>query len=275
MATKNLLTTLTELVDAEGVNLKATSKLLGASLELTSDIDSLYKTLPPLIKPRGSPDELLALELAHRELMVCRMLLTKGALATLRLYQADAFTDLRRAIESCAFAVRMSKHHDLCTVWAEAGSDKEGESTKYEAYRKAFQPRDVFPNTMHPDYDVLLADLKTKFDICSKRIHGGVFGVASHFGTVPKDKAESGKRQLNYFDMPPDALVPSFFFMVGAHSVILQLFEQALGPYADDLGGWKTEHSYIKGKLQRHKQKWAGHVSAIRANHKQPPSAGT
>lgn len=260
MMAKNVLTRLTELARAEAANLTATSRFLGVSADLVEDIDSLYVTLPSFAKSRGSQNERLALELVLRELMVCGMLLTKGTLATLRMYQADAFTDLRRAIESCAFAVRMSKHPDLCTVWAEAGSDKEGESAKYKAYREAFRTQDVFPNKTHPDYDPLLSNVKAKFDICSKRIHGSVFGVASHFGIVPKDKAAPGKRQLNFFDMPKDTFVTCFLFMLETHRLILKLFAQTLRPHADDLGKWETEYSYVKGKLERHIQKWNRHI---------------
>ena len=44
----------------------------------------------------------------------------------------------------------MSKHHDLSRIWSEGGLDKEGEDTKYKAYRDAFKKKDVFPNKNPP-----------------------------------------------------------------------------------------------------------------------------
>jgi hypothetical protein len=193
---------LSELVAAEITNLDATTKSLDVSALVISDIESLCEKLTPLIKrPAGnldSSDELLAVKLIIHELMMCRMLLTNAALAAMRMYQGDAFTHLRRAIETCAFAVRMSKHHDLSRIWAESGLDKNGEDTKYRAYRKAFRTADVFPNKDHPDHDPLLTHLKGGFDLCSKTIHGSVFGMAGHFVTS-KNRNAPGSRHVNLF----------------------------------------------------------------------------
>jgi hypothetical protein len=266
-----MATKLSELVAAEANNLQGTTKHLGVSADLWTDVESVYMKMTPLIRfPSGggdldSSDELLTVVSICNQLMMCRMFLTKAVLAVLQMYRGDAFTHLRRAIETCAFAVRMSKHHDLCRIWAEGGVDEEGDDTKYRAYRDAFRTKDVYPNKSHPDHDPLLTEMKGRFDLCSKLIHGSILGMASHFGTVPKNKNTAGTRHVNLFDMPEDSLVSSFFFILDTHRLILQLFGRILEPYTTDFKAWTKEYLYVEGRLERHRQKWAPHVSALYA----------
>src|SRR5579862_1766075 len=196
-----MATKLAELVECEAANLEATTKHLGASSVLIGDVETLYEKLTPLLKfPGGdldTSDELMAVVSIIHEFSMCRMLFMKAALAALRMYQGDAFTHLRRAIETCAFAVRMSKHHDLSRVWAEGGTDKDGDGRKYKAYRQAFRTEDAFPNKKHPDYDPRLTNLKGRFELCSKTIHGSIFGMANHFGNVSPDKNTAQTRRVN------------------------------------------------------------------------------
>lgn len=267
-------TKLAELVAAEAYNLAANTKHLGTSAELMSDVESVYEAMMPLKFPKrstttggpeGFSDEQLAVSSILNELMMCRMLLTKATLAAMRMYQGDSFTHVRRAVESCAFAVRMSKHHELCRTWHEAGTD----NSRYKAYRDAFRTREVFPNEGHADHDPLLVVLKDRFDHCSKLIHGSVFGMANHFGTVPKGKNRAGKRHVNFFDLPPDSLVSSFLFVLNTHRLILQLFGRILEPYVRDFDRWKKEYLRVEEKLQRHTQRWTPNIMALNAARKQ------
>jgi hypothetical protein len=259
---------LSELVGAEVTNFNATTKHLGFSAELLKDVETIYESIPPLMKSPGgdiaSSDELLAFLAILHELRMCQVLLTKAVLAAMRMYRGDAFTDLRRAIESCAFAVRMSTHHDLSRVWAEGSMDDDG---KYKAYRKAFRTDDVFPKQGHVDHDPILTDLRDKFDLCSKLIHGSPMGMAGHFQTSPKEA--SGGWQVNFFDMPQDNFVSCFFHILGTHCLILQMFGRTLQPYAADGDAWKEkyekEYRYVAGKIQRHIQKWLPNIAALYA----------
>ena len=267
MATR--LAEFSELEANEAKNLLETTKHLGASAELVSDVAALYQKITPFLKfPKGSiasSNETLTLVAVTNELMMCRMLLTKAALAALRMYQGDALTHLRRAIESCAFSVRMSKHHELSRIWSEGGLDKDGEDTKYRAYRDAFQTRDVFPRKGHKDHDPLLTELKINFDLASKTIHGSVFGMANHLGNVPKVENTALRRRINFFDMPNDSLVSCFFLILGTHMMLLQLFGRILEPYMMEFNEWKKEYEYVQGKTKRHGQKWIPNVHALNA----------
>ena len=263
-----MATDITKLAEAEALNVKATHKHLGYSADLLGDLESVYKAIPALAKSPGgdisTSDDLLAFISILHELRMCEMLLAKAVIAAMRMYRADSFTCLRRSIEACAFAVRMSKHHDLSRVWAEGGI---GGDEKYAAYRKAFRPKDVFPDASHPDHDPALIDLKDKFDICSKTIHGSLLGMAGHFTTVPDEERASGAWRINFFDMPGDSFVSSFFHIIGAHCMLLRLFGKIIEPYAADPATWQEkyekEYQYVAGKLQRHMQKWLPNIAAL------------
>jgi hypothetical protein len=259
-------TKLLDLVEAEIANFNGTKKYLGFSAKLFKDVETLYESIPPLMKSPGgdiaSSDELLVFLAILHELRMSQVLLTKAVLAAMRMYRGDAFTDLRRAIESCAFAVRMSKHHNLSRVWVEGSMD---DDAKYRAYRKAFRTEDVFPNEKHVDHDPILTDLRGKFDLCSKLIHGSPMGMAGHFQTSPKEAG--GGWQINFFDMPHDNFVSCFFHILGTHCLILQMFGRILGPYARDSDEWKEkyekEYKYVAGKIKRHFQKWLPNIAAL------------
>jgi hypothetical protein len=258
---------LKEMAATEATNFTATTEHLGATALLLSDIEGLYEALTPLLKsPEGSTDtsdQVFTINAIFIELMMCRMLLTKAALASLRMYHAEALTHLRRAIEGCAFAVRMSKHPELSRIWAEGGQDKKGEDTRYQRYRKAFKPQDVFPKQGHADHDPLLSQLWGRFDLCSKVIHGSILGVANPVGLVPKNSSTPHIRRINFFDMRPDSFVPTFFYLLRTHIILLSLFGRILKDYAGNLESWWNEYSYVSKKLDRHREQWKPNITSL------------
>jgi len=209
-----------------------------------------------------SPDQLaLAVRLACDQLMMNRMLFTKSVIAALRMYQADALTHLRRAIETCAFTVRMSKHRNLCKVWSEAAFDDK----KYNAYRKAFRTEDVFPKRGHADFNPLLTILKDRFDIASKQLHGSVFGMANHFQSVPKGTNTPTTRNINFFDMPPKSFPSTYFMILTTHLTILDLYGQVFQPHLTDFAQWKAEYKNVKERVDRHVIAWKPTIMAWNA----------
>ena len=174
------------------------------------------------------------------------------------MYQGDALTHLRRALEACAFTVRMSKHRNLCKVWCEAGFD----DNKYSAYRKAFRTEDVFPRSGHVDFNPLLSILKDRFDMASKQLHGSVYGMANHFQSVPKDRTAPNTRYINFFDMPPKSFPSTYFVILTTHLIILDLYGQILQPHLTDFPQWKAEYDAIKERVDRHVATWVPTIVA-------------
>lgn len=256
-------TDLNELGPKEAENQQKATNYLKAAALLIGDIESLYLGITPLVKfPGGdidSPDQLtLFVTLACNQIMMGRMLYTKSVISALRMYQADALTHLRRAIEACAFTVRMSKHPNLCKVWSEAGFDDK----KYKAYRQAFRTAEVFPKKEHADYNPLLTILKDRFDIASKLLHASVFGMANHFQSVPKGTNTLTRRNINFFDMPPESFPSTYFMILTTHLIILVLYGQVFQPHLTDFPQWNAEYHDVKERIDRHLHAWTPSIAS-------------
>ncbi len=256
-------TDLTELGTHEAKNQANTTKYLKAGALLIGDVELLYMGITPLVKfPDGtldSPDHLaLFVTLACNQLMMRRMLFTKSVIAARRMYQGEALTHLRRAIEACAFIVRMSNHRDLCRVWCDAGDDDE----KYSAYRKAFRTGDVFPKKGHTDFNPILSILKDKFDLASKQLHGSIYGMANHFQLAPNNANPTNVRHINFFDMPPESFPSTYFMILNTHLIILELYGQVFQPHLTDYSQWKKEYDDIKERVGRFVATWMPTIMA-------------
>ena len=259
-------TDLRELLANERSNFEATSKFMGHSFALIKDLETVYEFAVKQIKriPTGTTsDSDLAFHAVLNQFMMSRMLLTQAASAVLKMYQGDALMHLRKAIEMCAFAVRISKHQELGRVWLEAGLDPENEmvKTKYRAYRKAFRTELIFPASGEPG----LTDLKQKWEICSKPVHGSIFGIANFIENAPK--AGTGPT-IAFFDLPHDSLQSMFLYVVTTHLAILKLFAPVIGGYMDDQTLWSKELKYASEKASRFLGAWTPNIMALRAARK-------
>lgn len=238
-----------ELIEAESKNFEANAKRLDDSIDLIHDFERVYEALTPcLTSPPSEPDK-TARAAAVYLLAFCRRQITMSSVILLRGYRADSLLHLRRAIESCAFAVRICKHPDLAAVWGGAGSDEEA----YRKYRVAFRTGDVFPNPKHADHLPELAALKERYDLCSRLMHGGVSGLAGHFQTTPESF------RMVFFDLPPDhSLFSTLLLLLDAHLKIATLFGQVLESHTNDrLAAWMVRLNSVEAKLVVHAQRWA------------------
>lgn len=234
-----------ELIEAERTNFEANTQRLGQRIDLIHDFEHVYEALTPCLM---SPDKTARVAAVYL-LAFCLRQLTMSSVALLRDYRADSLLHLRRAIESCAFAVRICKHPELAAVWGGAGTD---EST-YSKYRDAFKTRAVFPNAKHSDHVPELTALKEKYDLCSRLMHGGVSGLAGHFKTTPDSF------RVVFFDLPSDhSLFATLLFLLDAHLKILTLLGRVLEPHTNDrMTAWKVRLNSVEAKLTVHAQSWA------------------
>lgn len=238
-----------ELIEAECKNFQANEQALGESAELIHDFETIYEALTPcLVSPPSEPDKSARAASVYL-LAFCRRQVTMSGLALLRSYRTDSLLHLRRSIEACAFSVRICKHPELALVWGNAGSDENA----YRQYRAAFKAMDVFPNEKHPDYLPELAFLKDKYDLCSRLMHGGVFGLAGHFKTTPDSF------RMIYFDLPHDhSLFSTLVMLLESHTKILALFGRVLESHTNDrMTAWKVRLNSVEAKLIVHAQRWA------------------
>src|SRR5438093_674732 len=112
----------------EQANVNKHLKLLGASYLLISLVELLYDTLPPMCR---FPEDAATNKPAHAAgisahlMWICRRQFTVGMLTLLRGYRVDALAHLRKAVELCAFAAKMTRHPDMSYIWIHANDSEE------------------------------------------------------------------------------------------------------------------------------------------------------
>src|SRR5579871_4301233 len=117
----------------EQQNLAKHLELLGDTYDLTTQLESLYDSLPPLCRlplDVDKNDAAHAAGISGNLMCICRRELTLGTLILLRGYRIDSLSHLRKAVEVCAFAAKMHRHPEMSRTWIEAGLSKDA----YEKY---------------------------------------------------------------------------------------------------------------------------------------------
>jgi hypothetical protein len=244
-----------EVAENESKNLQVSVDSLGDTVSLIHDFESVYDSLPPIMTlPAGGPesDEKMAVVAIIHLMAFCRRQLTMGCLTLMRAQQGDSLLHLRRAIECCAFAVRIWKHNELARVWLNAVDGGEA----YKTFRKAFGPGKIFPKPEDPDYERLLDELYERYDRCSMKAHPNVYGMGGHFDYG--DSTEKFSFSLNFFDLPPDhSLISGIYLMFDSHKRMLRLFGRMLERYAGDrMQKWRNDYGYVDAKLDVHREQW-------------------
>jgi hypothetical protein len=83
---------------------------------------------------------------------------------------------------------------------------------------------------LFPDDDPKLKMLGEQYDVCSKVMHGSLYGVAHYFA---HSKGTPSVPSINVFDVGTNAkLVTTFFTCMRLYLVMLRVFEHLLVPYA-------------------------------------------
>ena len=232
----------------EDQNLRRSLKLIGDTYDLVSDAEALYDALPGMCrlpKDYETNPKSFAAGVYGNLLFLCRRQLTVGTLTLLRGHRGDHKSDLRKAIEICAFAARMQKHPHMAKVWLSAGTSEEA----FEKFRKTFI-------NLFPGDDPVLVELGKHYDVCAKAGHPNVYGLALYFTSQPRQRGDAGAG-LNLFDtMSDSALIGEFMTSMSVHVIILRIFERQLKPYAGDgLEGWSKQRIEFEQKcLAAHKQ---------------------
>lgn len=234
--------------EGEEANYKFARQAVGDSASLIQDLVDLYGLLGDLVRASGLPpdDGVVA---ASQFLLACRYQLTIGALTALRGHINDSFYFTRKAIELCAFAVRVDKHPHLAMVWLQAG--RSGNS--YERYRKKFSPGKLFPS----DHE-LLGTLYDRYDHCSKFVHPSAYSLAGHIEV--ERSTDHIDFKFNYFqlqDRAPSEPIRTILWIVDTHFGILRVFQDILKEaIAHDQAKWEIRRNAVDAKIGLHKSRW-------------------
>jgi len=247
------------LIEAEGQNFQATTKILGTTTELVQDFQDLYQGLAAFMRisaadgitPEWAKVGVCVLHL----LMKCRSDLLVGSVNLLRGYQGNSLRFLRGAIEACAFAARIKKHPHLADVWFKAvDSDAD-----YQIFREKFVK-------LFPGDDVLLQELYARFDHCSQMIHNSAYSMAGHFSYRREGTWQSVK--FNIFDLPDGPVVAAaLYFTLDAHKRILTKFSQVLADSMKaDAARWQVRFNSVEAKLDFHRERWKAAIADFRSS---------
>jgi hypothetical protein len=227
-------------------------KLLEASYPLISLVELLYDTLPPMCR---FPEDAATNKPAHAAgisahlMWICRRQFTVGMLTLLRGYRVDSLARLRKAVELCAFAAKMTKHPDMSYIWIHANDSEEAWAKFRDKFVKLF-----------PQDDRELNILGKFFDEASEAMHSNARSVAHYLSL---QRRVVGFPNIGVFDVGSDAVFISYFIrFVDCHVTILDVFHRCLKKYAGQTKVWRQELHNTKVQLTAEHSKWMPFVQA-------------
>jgi hypothetical protein len=231
----------------EQKNLDHAMAFLGDTYDLLTDLERLYDTLRQLCRlpnDADNNDTTFAAGLNGNLMFICRRQLTLATLTLFRGYWNDSQIQLRKALETCAFAARMGKHPHMARIWVQAGISDEA----FEKFRKAF-------TKLFPDDDPQLKILGEHYDACSKAMHSSIYGVA-HYFAHPRRKPTN--TSIDVFDVWTNAkLVETFITSISLHLIMLRVFERLLAAYAANrMEPWISELGTAEQRFRDKHKHW-------------------
>ena len=215
------------LASEESVNVSRHLALLGDDgYQLVTMVEALYDALPSMCR---FPLDVVTNDDAHAAginahlMMICRRQLTVGILTLMRGYRVDALAHLRKAVELCAFTVKMAKHPHMSRTWLVAGNS----DAAWDKFRDKF-------TKLWPDDDPQVKSLEYTFDEASKAMHSSVYSVAHY---LSEKRRVDGFPDIGVFDLTSDATFYAYFIrFIDCHLTILALFQRTLKKYTGDTG---------------------------------------
>ena len=156
------------LAEEERKNLDHSIELLSGTYDLVTELEALYDFMPQRCQfpeDTNKNDATLAGRVNAHLIFMCRREFTLGTLTLLRGYLGDHRYHLRKAIESCAFAVKMTDSPHFARLWIRVGAGDDAFQKFRDKFKKLFPANDPLP-----------AILGKHYDICAKATHRHVRG---------------------------------------------------------------------------------------------------
>lgn len=237
----------------EDIVYKEVREYLGDSVTLIEEIKDLYGLLSELIQTsKMKIDEFQLLGLLHCQ-QGCRYQFLMGNLALLRAHPIDQSSYRRKAIEYCAFAIRMLRNADSAQIWMNAISNR-----AYDRYEAAFP----IAKSISEAEDLLGSRLKKMYGVLSQQVHASPYSIATQIRIV-YDLEGNPVHTLDYFqhgsDQKKHFLALAFLSGLDHDFLIISALANAVSSVADkfDMQKWEAKHDEVRGKIQREKEKWA------------------
>ena len=237
---------ISELAAQEQKNIDKHLEYLGDTYNLTTQLEGLYDTFPPLCRfPMNveTNDAAHAAGINAHLMLVCRRELTVGILIVLRGYRIDSLVHLRKAIELCAYAAKMERHPEMSRTWIQAGTSDES----WEKFRDKFKK-------LFPEDDRELTFLYGLYDEASEAMHSSIKAVADY---LIADRRLESVPEIGIFDIRSDAVfVAHFFRAIDCHLTIIQVFQRILKDYVRGAETWLQQLTHAKEAFGEKHQQW-------------------
>lgn len=236
---------LTEIMKLEEEFFRESKDKLGSALEMMRFLSAFYDMFSEGFREQELPAEdkyVVPLTLA----MSCQYHLIMSTLSAMRGHSTDSHQHSRRSIEACAFSYKIYQHPHLAEIWLMAGKSKE----HYEKYREKF-------TKLFPQDHLLLNELGTRYDMCSKLIHHTIYSIAS------KIKVENFDDQLknlnfNYFDNVSNREpYLSLFHIWDTHQLIIKIYMSIFEDITrKNKGIWDLRINSLEAQVKYYKELW-------------------
>ena len=234
----------------EEKHLAISRQKLGPTAQLVSSTERLYSFLGEVIDAISAPEDLHEMVLSVARCgLACSFRFVMAINSAFRGHLSEAIASTRGAIEQCGFAARIRRHPHLARVWLDAGLDEE----HYEKYRTKFGPSKLFPAD-----NVVLTELYSRYDLCSKLSHPSIYSVGGQF----KPMMDQGVPTLTFefFDSKSDdekEPAATLLWVVDTHYGIIKVLLSTL----EDLSGFSDrtrdeELAKFQAHLDYEKKKW-------------------
>ncbi len=162
---------------------------LGKAAGLVQGLLALYEVLHDLLgKTTNRLDANQLVGLLHC-LQGCRYQMIMGSLCCLRAHPIDQASYKRKAIEFCAFAIKMLRSSEHAQIWMNAISNR-----AYDKYESAFG----IMSCISEAEDLMGSRLKKTYGTLSQQVHASPFAIATQV------RVENRMHMLDFFQHQTD-----------------------------------------------------------------------
>lgn len=227
---------------------------LGPTTNLIEELLNLHKLLGELFESsKISLDAHQQLALLHC-MQACRYQFLMGALTCLRAHPIDQSSYRRKAIEFCAFAIKMARNPEHAKTWIEAVNS----NGKYDQYESAFKINAIITEAC----EIFDPRLKKMYGFLSQQVHASPFAITSQVRIEYNPDGEP-VHTIDYHQHQTDSkkqfLAMAFLSGIEYDALIVKALADVLISVskAFDQISWNTALQAFQDLLKTEKANWA------------------
>ena len=233
---------------------KEVREYLGSTTNLIEELLALHELLGELLgRSKSTLDTNQQLALLNC-MQACRYQFLMGTLTCLRAHPIDQSSYRRKAIEFCAFAIKIVRSPEHAKLWLEAVNS----NGKYDQYESAFKINAIITEAC----EIFDPRLKKMYGILSQQVHASPFAITSQ---VRIEYTPDGQpvHTLDYYQHQTDSkkqfLATAFLSGIEYDALIVKAFADVLISVSEtfDQTSWNTALQAFQDLLKTEKANWA------------------